>query len=100
MPFTDTQNTIIADLANAEGLYGGDGPALDWNPVVAHDVNAQVGFPCRFLRATGAGNIAVLTPKGGVTARVMAFAAGETRRGIFLRVMATSTTATGIEAGT
>lgn len=100
MPFTDAQNTIIADYANAEGLNGGDGPALDWNPVVPHDVNAQVGFPARYLRATGAGNIAVLTPKGGTTPRVMAFAANETRRGLFLRVMATATTATGIEAGT
>lgn len=93
------QDTVVADLKDKSVLQA-DMAYTDWNVVTPHDVNAQTGFPCRALRATGAGNIAVLTPGGGSTPRIMAFAAGETRRGMFLRVRATSTTATGIEAGT
>jgi hypothetical protein len=91
-------DTMLADLANADVLNT-NFPAVDWNPVTPHASNAQPGFPCRALRATVAGNIAVYTPRSPAVARVMAFAAGETRQGIFLRVLASGTTATGIEAG-
>lgn len=98
MTTTATQDTVIADLANVESMTF-TGPPLDWQAVTPHATDTQPGFPCRQLRATVAGNIAVYTPKSPAVARVMAFLAGETRQGVFLRVLASGTTATGIEAG-
>lgn len=96
---TDVEQTYINDIANNAGING-DAVPSDWQPVTAHDSNAQPGLPCRALRANVAGVIAVYTPKSPAAARLMNFAAGETRYGFFLRVLATGTTATGIEAGT
>lgn len=93
------RDTAVKDLANSN-VIGSHVDPIDWNPVTPHAVNDQPGFPCRALRATVAGNIAVYTAASPTVARVMAFLAGETRRGVFLRVLAVSTTATGIEAGT
>lgn len=92
-------DTALSDIANSDALNG-TGVPVDWQPVTKDDVAAQPGLPCRALRATTAGNIAVYTAKSPAVARVMAFAAGETRYGIFTRVLNTGTTATGIEAGT
>lgn len=54
--------------------------------------------PFRALRATVAGTIAIVTAAGNTV--TCAFLAGETRQIAGSRVMATNTTATGIEAMT
>lgn len=86
---------------SAATLYAGVGPQslvvpADWLSVTAGGTNAvSPNGVYRALRATVAGTITVDTAGG--TGRVMAFAAGETRYGVFLNVSAA--TATGIEGG-
>lgn len=105
-------NTTLKDMINGNSLQSG-GPAVDWLPVTPvdptvpaapNDVPFQIGIPCRALRANVAGVIRVSTAVSSQlptpVTRDMNFLAGETRYGIFTRVWATGTTATGIEAGT
>lgn len=73
---------------------GLDSPAVGVFIVTPNDT-IDLTIATRFIRATGAGNIN-LTGVNGVTT-VCAFAAGETRRIRAIRILATSTTATGIE---
>lgn len=82
-------------------VYAGVGPQslvvpVDWLPITAGGTNhvGPFGF-YRALRAVVAGTITVTTPGGA--SRVMNFAAGETRYGIFTDV--TAATATTIEGG-
>lgn len=72
-------------------------PALDVLPVTPSD-NPANNFPapCRAIRATAAGNVALVTLAGDV--RVCAFQAGETRAIRAIRINSTNTTATGLEA--
>lgn len=71
----------------------------DWVPVTAGDPHP----PLRALRAAGAGNVTVVTPGSQAedppTYRTLAFAAGETRVGMFIEVTDDATTATGLEGG-
>lgn len=83
-------------------IYDGIGPQslvvpVDWLPVTAGGTNdtPPQGF-YRALRATGAGTITVTTPGG--SGRVLNFADGETRYGVFLSVDAASGP-TAIEGG-
>lgn len=92
----------MADYSlDTAAIFTGIGPnslvvPVDWLPVTAGGTNAvsPKGF-YRALRAKVAGTITVTTPGGA--ARVMDFAAGETRYGIFLNV--TAATATTVEGG-
>ena len=70
-------------------------PATDWVRIDVSGEDVVANF--RALRATGAGNIAVNTVGGGSTARMLAFANGETRRVLVTKVLKIGTTATGIE---
>ena len=73
--------------------------SLSAEDVVLIDVSAAdqvlVKEACA-LRATGAGNIAIITRAGNSV--VMAFAAGETREVYTSKILKTGTTATGVEA--
>lgn len=92
---------MSAILLTTAEVYSGVGPQslivpVDWLPVTAGGTNQTSPFGFyRAIRANVAGTITVTTPGG--SGRVMNFAAGETRYGIFLAV--TAATATGIEGG-
>ena len=58
--------------------------------------SVNLAYPARAIRATGAGNVAVVCYDATVV--VCAFAAGETRHIYATRINSTSTTATGLEA--
>ena len=68
--------------------------AWDVIPITPSDT-VDLPLPIRAIRATGAGNIAIVTPSGNV--RTCAFAALETRQIRATRINSTNTTATGIE---
>lgn len=70
------------------------GPAWDVVPITPSDT-VDLAAPIRSIRATGAGNVVVVTASGAV--RTCAFAAGETRQIRATRINSTSTTATGLE---
>jgi hypothetical protein len=63
-------------------------------PITPND-GANLATPVRALRATGAGNIKIVSLLGNT--RTCAFAAGETRCIGAIKVFSTDTTATGIE---
>lgn len=67
---------------------------MDAFPITPND-SAELTTYVRALRATGAGNIKIVSGNG--TERTLAFAAGETRYIAARKVFATGTTATGIE---
>ena len=75
-------------------------PAVDVIPITPSDSafildHAGNKVTTRAVRASGAGNIAGYTSRGGL--RTVAILAGETRAIQFYRIMSTNTTATGIE---
>lgn len=70
------------------------GSAWDVVPITPSNT-VELGFEVRALRATGAGNIVIVTP-GGQT-RTLAFLAGETRVVRAVQIKSTGTTCTGIE---
>lgn len=57
--------------------------------------SANLPKPVRGIRATGAGNVRIITQSGNDV--VCAFAAGETRAIYATKVFSTNTTATGLE---
>ncbi len=64
----------------------------DWCPITP---GTALPYQIRAIRATGAGNVSVVTATGQT--RVMAFAAGETRLIAATAVNSSGTTATGLE---
>lgn len=75
-------------------------PGFDIVTITPSDV-ADLAVPVRALRANAAGTIKVSMPGNGVRVdRTLNFLAGETRVGVFLKVFATGTSATGIEGHT
>ena len=77
--------------AHASGL---DSPASDVFPITPND-STDLAVATRAIRASGAGNVVLVTVAGNE--RTCAFAAGETRPIRATRVKATGTTATGLE---
>lgn len=69
-------------------------PAEDVFPITPND-GADLSTATRAIRAAEAGNVVLITISGNQ--RSCAFAAGETRAIRATRVLATGTTATGIE---
>lgn len=69
-------------------------PAADVFPITPND-GADLSNTTRAIRAAGAGNVVLITLSG--QQRTCAFAAGETRPIRATRVLATGTTATGLE---
>lgn len=63
-------------------------------PITPSDT-VDLAVPVRAIRATGAGNVVAVMQNG--QQRTLAFAPGETRYLKVKRVLATSTTATGLE---
>lgn len=75
-------------------------PASDVVVVTPSDT-VPLAVPCRAIRAGSTGNIAILTPDRfatGAPAVTLAFLAGETRAVRAVKIMATNTTSTPIEA--
>lgn len=69
-----------------------------WDVIAITPSNtAELSKEVRQLRATGAGNIAIVMPGSGGAVRICAFLAGETRNLRCIQVMSTNTTCTGIE---
>lgn len=76
-------------------------PGIDCYVISPSD-SVDLPFEVRAIRATGAGNVVVETPRsreigGTSTKRTLAFLAGETRIVRAVKVWSTSTTATGLE---
>ena len=71
-----------------------DSPAEDVFPITPNDT-IDLALATRAIRASGAGNVVVITVAGNE--RTCAFTAGETRAIRATRVKATGTTATGLE---
>jgi hypothetical protein len=78
------------------GLGDSTAPASDVLPVTPSD-SADLAKPSRAIRATAAGNIAMITVGSSGATRTVAFAAGETRYIRATRILDTGTTATGID---
>lgn len=83
--------TTKADELNRYSNPGSLGVPVDWVPVAASA--EALDRPFRAIRAENAGTVTVNMPGGND--RVLRFAAGETRYGIFTHV--TAATATGLE---
>lgn len=84
---------MTAQRQDVDALVGSH-PAWDVIPITPSDT-VDLPLPIRAIRATGAGNVAIVTASGNV--RVCAFAALETRLIRATRINSTSTTATGLE---
>jgi hypothetical protein len=71
-------------------------PARYCRPITPSDTDA-LGYTCRSVRCTGAGNVTGYLAGEPTTLRTCAFTAGESRALEFFHIRATSTTATGLE---
>lgn len=89
-----TDDPELQNLASGVSPFGRSS-GVDVISVTPND-SADLAFVARALRTTTAGNVVIKTLAG--QQRTLAFEAGETRAVAALRVYATSTTATGIEA--
>lgn len=78
----------------ASMIAGLDSPASDVFPITPND-SSDLSTPTRAIRANSGGNVVLVTIAGHQ--RTCTFAPGETRAIRATRVLATGTTATGLE---